>query len=74
MTRLLRQAAGRRVRLRLYEDEDVPVCDWCTILDFDGGWANVEFVREKKDRRERRLLPLSSIAAITFLPELEKED
>ena len=46
-------------------------CDWCTILEFDGGWANVEFVREKKGQRERRLIPLSSIRSITFLPEGE---
>ena len=39
------------------------------ILDFDGGWANVEFVREKKDKRETRLIPLSSIRTITILPE-----
>ena len=71
VTRLLRQAAGQRVRLSFYEDEGAPVCDWCVILDFDGGWANVEFVREKKDRRERRLLPISSISSVTFLPEQE---
>ena len=71
VTRLLRQAAGQRVRLSFYEDEGASVCDWCVILDFDGGWANVEFVREKKDRRERRLLPISSISSVTFLPEQE---
>ena len=71
VTRLLRQAAGQRVRLSFYEDEGAPVCDWCVILDFDGGWANVEFIRERKDRRERRLLPISSISSVTFLPEQE---
>ena len=45
--------------------------DWCVILEFDGGWANVEFVQAKKGARERRLIPLSSIRSITFLPEEE---
>lgn len=71
VTRLLRQAAGRRVRLSLYEDSDVPLFDWCTILDFDGGWANVELVKEKKNQRETRLIPLSDIRAITFLKDKE---
>lgn len=71
VTRLLRQAAGRRLQLRFYEENDAVACDWCTILEFDGGWANVEFVREKKGQRERRLIPLSSIRSITFLPEGE---
>ncbi len=75
VTRLLRDAAGRRVKLSLYEGGDeifsgkglVATYDWCTILDFDDGWANVEFVKEKKDQRETRLIPLSDILAITFL-------
>lgn len=69
VTRLLRQAAGKRVRLSFYEEADYIGYDWCTILSFDGGWANVEFVREKKDKRESRLIPLSSIRAITLLAE-----
>lgn len=72
VTRLLRQAVGRKVRLESYEDDGVVVCDWCTILDFDSGWANVEFARKKKDWRETRLIPIFSIRAITFLPEEEK--
>ena len=71
VTRLLRQAAGKRLQLRFYEENAAVACDWCTILEFDGGWANVEFVREKKGQRERRLIPLSSIRSITFLPEGE---
>ena len=69
--RLLRQAAGKRLQLRFYEEDAAVACDWCAILEFDGGWANVEFVREKKGQRERRLIPLSSIRSITFLPEGE---
>ena len=85
VTRLLREAVGRKVLLAFYEENDFIFCDWSRILDFDGGWANVEFVREKKrkqnplslngaeptqeGRRETRLIPLSSIRTITILPE-----
>lgn len=78
VTRLLRDAAGRRVKLSLYEGENdifaesgMSGYDWCTILDFDGAWANVEFVKEKKDRRETRLVALSDIRSITFLKDKE---
>lgn len=40
---------------------------WCVIREFDGAWANVELVKEKKEQRENRLIPLSSIRAITFV-------
>lgn len=71
VTRLLRNAAGRRVQLTLYENDGVPTCDWCVIREFDGAWANVEFVKEKKNQRERQLIPLSSVRSITFLKEGE---
>ena len=71
VTRLLRQAAGKRLSLTFYEDASAVTCDWCVILEFDGGCANVEFVQAKKGARERRLIPLSSIRSITFLPEEE---
>ena len=84
VTRLLREAVGRKVLLAFYEEDDFVFCDYARILDFDGGWANVEFVREKKGRRqnplslqspmaegerETRLIPLSSIRTVTLLPE-----
>lgn len=76
VTRLLRDAAGRRVKLSLYEGDDIiftesgmPGYDWCIIQDFDGGWANVEFA--KKTKRETRLISLSDIRAITFLKDKE---
>lgn len=69
VTRLLREAAGKKVLLAFYEEDDFVFCDYARILDFDGGWANVEFVREKKDKRETRLIPLSSIRTVTILPE-----
>lgn len=72
VTRLLRQAAGRRVQLSFFDEDGVVACDWCTILEFDGAWANVEFVRKRKDWRETRLVPLSSIRSITFLREEER--
>ena len=62
-----RQAAGRKVQLAFYGDEGIPACDWCVIREFDGAWANVELVKEKKEQRENRLIPLSSIRAITFV-------
>ncbi len=68
VTRLLREAAGKKVLLAFYE-EDFIFCDYARILDFDGGWANVEFVREKKGRTETRLIPLSSIRSVTILPK-----
>ena len=67
VTPLLRQAAGRKVQLAFYGDEGIPACDWCVIREFDGAWANVELVKEKKEQRENRLIPLSSIRAITFV-------
>ena len=67
VTRLLAQAAGRKARLAFYENESAPACDWCVIREFDGAWANVEFVKEKKGQRENQLIPLSSIRSITFI-------
>ena len=69
VTRLLRETAGKKVLLAFYEEDDFVFCDYARILDFDGGWANVEFVREKKGQRETRLIPLSSIRSVTILPE-----
>ena len=69
VTRLLAQAAGRRVQLAFYGDETAIPCDWCVIREFDGAWANVEFVKEKKGQRENQLIPLSSIRSITFIKE-----
>ena len=69
VTRLLAQAAGRKVQLAFYDNEGSPIYDWCVIREFDGAWANVEFVKEKKDQRESRLIPLSSIRSITFVKE-----
>ena len=69
VTRLLAQAAGRKVQLSFYENESAPACDWCIIREFDGTWANVEFVKEKKGQRESQLIPVSSIRSITFVKE-----
>lgn len=84
VTRLLRETVGKKVLLAFYEEDEFVFCDYARILDFDGGWANVEFVREKKGRRqnplslqspmaegerETRLIPLSAIRTITLLPE-----
>ena len=77
VSRLLKQAVGRRVRLLFYEGEGgifsenglLSMGDWCTILSFDGAWANVELVKAKKGTRTTHLVPLSSIRSITFLKE-----
>ena len=70
VTRLLRETVGKKLLLSFYEEDDVVGCRWCRILDFDGGWANVEFVKDKKEeKRETRLIPLSAISSVTILPE-----
>ena len=75
VTRLLKQAQGKRVKLTFYDNDDgMPVIhDWCVIQDFDGAWANVEVVINKKkpDKNEVRLIPLSAISTITFLKDGE---
>lgn len=74
VTRLLKQAQSKRVRLTFYEDDGMPIVhDWCVIQDFDGAWANVEVVVNKKkpDKNEVRLIPLSAISTITFLKDGE---
>lgn len=69
VTRLLQEAAGKRVLLSFYEEDDYVPCDWAEIQGFDGGWANVAFVRKKKDKRDERLIPLSAVRMVTILPE-----
>ena len=74
VTRLLKQAQGKRVRLTFYESEGMPVVhEWCVIRDFDGGWANVEVVVNKKkpQKNEIRLIPRSAISTVTFLMDGE---
>lgn len=77
VTRLLKQAVGRRVHLYFYDDAGgifseggLPSGnDCCTILGFDGAWANVEYIKGKKGTKTTHLVPLSSIRSITFLKE-----
>lgn len=74
VTRLLRQAQGKRVKLTFYEDDGMPIVhDWCVIQDFDGAWANVEVVvnQKKPQKNEVRLIPLTAISTITFLKDGE---
>lgn len=75
VTRLLKQAQGKRVKLTFYDNDDgMPVIhDWCVIQDFDGAWANVEVVvnQKKPDKNEVRLIPLAAISTITFLRDGE---
>ncbi|MDE7172623.1 MAG: helix-turn-helix domain-containing protein [Oscillospiraceae bacterium] len=78
VTRLLKQAQGKRVRLTFYEeDSGMPIFhEWCVIRDFDGGWANVEVVTNKRkpEKSQVRLIPLSAISTITFLKDGETAD
>ena len=79
VTRLLRQAVGRRVQLYFFDDagdifseNGLPSgSDCCTIRGFDGAWANVEYMTVRKGAPLTReyLVPLSSIRSITFLKE-----
>lgn len=75
VTRLLKQAQGRRVKLTFYGDDDgMPILhDWCVIRDFDGAWASVEVVvnQKKPEKNEVRLLPLAAISTVTFLRDGE---
>lgn len=71
VTRLLREAAGKKVLLAFYEEEDFVFCDYARVLDFDGGWANVEFVREKKGKAKK---PSSlSLNSPKLIPEGKRE-
>ena len=77
VSRLLKQAEGRKVQLLFYEEDGGVFSanglpspgDWCVILGFDGAWANVEHVNAKKGTSTTHLVPLSSIRSITFLKE-----
>ena len=75
VTRLLKQAQGKRVKLTFYEDDSgMPAFhEWCVIQDFDGAWANVEVVvnQKKPQKNEVLLIPLSAISTITFLKDGE---
>lgn len=75
VTRLLKSAQGKRVALTFYENDDgMPIIhDWCVIRDFDGSWASVEIVTNKRkpDKNEVRLIPLTAISTITFLKDGE---
>jgi hypothetical protein len=74
VTRLLKQAQGKRVKLTFYEADGMPVVhDWCVIQDFDGSWASVEVVvnQKKPDKNEVRLIPLAAISTVTFLKDGE---
>lgn len=75
VTRLLKQAQGKRVKLTFYDNDDgMPMIhDWCVIQDFDGAWANVEVVvnQKKPEKNEVRLIPLAAISTITFLRDGE---
>ncbi len=66
VTRLLVEAKDKPARLNFFDDEeDMDLCGkTCVITDFDGAWARVEYKSGKKI--QCKLVPLSSICALTF--------
>ncbi len=66
ITRLLKNALGKQVIIETYDDDDYDFTGRkCRILDFDNAWAVVEIYKGKKT--QNKLIPVSSIAAITFV-------
>lgn len=71
VSRLLRQAEGKKVRLWFFDGEaDVDFFDAdCTVEAFDGNWMRVS--AETKKGRIEKLLPLSSVRSLAFVKEAE---
>ena len=70
ITRLLKNALGKQVIIETYDDDDYDFTGRkCRILDFDNAWAVVEIYKGKKT--QNKLIPVSSIAAITFVKAKE---
>ena len=71
VSRLLRSAAGKDVRLTFFTDEaDIDLCDKpCRILEFEGMWAKVE-AQTRKGRIEK-LIPMSSVLSVEVLEASE---
>lgn len=70
VSRLLQEAAGKPVKIT-FTDEDIDFDinnKTCTILDFDGSWAYIEYQNGKKT--ETKLIQIASISSIKF----ERED
>lgn len=69
VTRLLRNTKGRKVKLTLYDDAtDYELLNKVlTIVDFDGHWVSVEYMKKKETCSN--LILISSIRSIQFVKE-----
>lgn len=65
VTRLLYGLKGKRVRLALFETDYEIGNEVCTIIDFDGPWMSIEFMKSKKTIT--KILPVSSIQSISIV-------
>jgi len=64
VSRLLRNAKGRTVRLTFFDEEaDIDLFNTdCRIVDYEGSWMKIE--ADKKKGRIEKLIPLSSILSL----------
>ena len=71
ISRLIRDAEGKLVRLSFFEDEnDIDLFNTdCRIMSFEGNWMKIE--AETKKGRIEKLIPLSSILSIEIKKEAE---
>lgn len=69
VSRLLRGAVGRKVRMRFFDDEaDVDFYNAdCVIQEFEGNWMKV--TAETKKGTVEKLIPLSSVLSLDFVKE-----
>ena len=69
ISRLLRSAQGKPVKLTFFENEaDIDFFnEVCTIEDFEGNWMKV--VANTKKGRVEKLIPASSVLSIEFVQE-----
>lgn len=73
VTRLLFGAKGKSIEISFIDDMvDIDILNSvCTVIDFDGNWIELEYTKKVKKEKElrRKLIPISSIASISFVKE-----
>ena len=71
LSRLLKDSAGRKIKLNFYEDEaDIDFYDKvCVIDEFEGNWMRVSL--ENANEKIEKLIPLSSVKSIEYVKEKE---
>ena len=67
LSRLLKDSAGRKIKLNFYEDEtDIDFYDKvCVIDEFEGNWMRVSL--ENANEKIEKLIPLSSVKSIEYV-------